>query len=478
VYFRSLDLFNRDAPSRLRHNLRLSTADCCTATPMVYVTVGGNFIVAALVTQVFSIDNRVYGWMASLPAWCNALQVMLVPWLARWTTSRGLSLGGAIAHAAVWGLVAVALPWLPREHAGVAARYLFVGLVLASLAQSFASVGWTSWVQDWLPRRVRGTYFGARNRFASVVTVAFFLFVGWVTEHAENSILAYQLIFGLAALLRVFSCIWQAQMVTVSPESSNLVYLGWSGQLTRLAGEKSFIRFVLYGAVTAFVMNLSGPFYPVFAYERLDITVDQYALLVLLATVGSAIAWPWWGRFADRHGCRNVIILSLIFCTVTDLWWPFLRAGHALWPLYIVWVWSGGAQCGFLIGSLNWLLKLVPTQARVAGVSFNLASTSLMAALAPIVSGSLLQAARSAGDHATDWTFRGLLLSKPILQMLALLLLRGVAEPEGRPFQTLLGAMRTQRQVLATQFLPFLANFQPSRTGRPIRRKQSSREKN
>jgi MFS family permease len=469
VLFRFLDVYGRDRPSRLRHNLRLCTADACTATPLVFLTVGGNFILASLITQVYRIDNQTYGWISSLPSWCNALQIALVAGLARGCTSRQLSLGGAVAHALVWGIIAVGLPWLPRDDPHRTARALLVALALASMAQSFASVGWTSWVQEWLPRRLWGKYFGARNRASSLATVAFFVFVGWTTSQLADAVFAYQLIFGVTTLLRVMSCIWQSQMVTTPLEQSALIYLGWRGQLSRLARERDFVRFVIYGSVTAFVINLASPFYPVFAYESLRLSVDQYALLVLLATLGGAIAWPWWGRFTDQHGCRNAIILSLATWSFTDLWWPFLHAGHALWPLYFVWLWGGGASCGFLVGTFNWLLKLVPTQARVAGVSLNLALTSLMTAIAPILAGSWLDSAHAVSPARAEWTFRALFLAKPLLQLAALILLRGIAEPANTRFQSLLGAMRSQRQLLASQVSPVLANFlsfRPPRGGR------------
>lgn len=428
------------------------------ATPLVYINTGGNFIVAALVTQVFGLDNRVYGWIASLPAWCNAAQVALLPWLGRRFNSRQLAIGGAYLSAFAWGLIVLLLPWLPRDDAVTTARLLLVSMMLANLAQSYAAVGWNSWVQDWAPQRLRGKYFGARNRLSSLATVAYFLFVGLITERLTDGVWAYQIVFGVAVLMRLFSCTWQTHLVATPPENSHLMYVGWGGQMQYLAREKSFMRFAIYGAVAAFLINLTAPFYPVFAYEVLRMRVDQYSLLLLLSTLGAAAVWPWWGRFTDRHGCRNGIILSIALWSLTDLWWPFLRAGHAQWPLYIIAVWSGGAACGYLIGILNWLLKLAPVRARVAAVSFNLALTSLMAALAPVLAGSFLQAAHAAGR--AELTFRGLFFAKPVLQMAALLLLRGVVEPEGTKLTALLGAMRTQRLVLVAQVLPFLANFQ------------------
>jgi MFS family permease len=466
VPFRPWGSFDRGAASRLRRNLRLSTLDACTAAPIVYINVGGNFIIAGLVTQVFGIDHRTYGWIASLPAWCYALQLILVPLVAHRFTSRQFAIYGALASAIVWAIFTAGLFWLPRDSATSAARIIFAVIGFNCLAQSFASVGWTAWVQDWLPQRVRGKYFGFRYRAMNLATVAFFLFVGWITSALSDGVRAYQLVFGVATLARFFSVIFQIRMATPR-EEAHVAPLEWRSQMARLRRDKSFMNFVWFGTLAAFVMNLTNPFYPVFAYESLGLTVDQYSLMALLATVGGAVIWPWWGRMADLHGCRNVITLSLCGWSLLDFCWPFLRAGHALWPLYCYWLANGGVACGFLVGSLNWLLKLMPAGTRVAGVSLNLAMNSLAAAVAPILAGSILQAAHRAGPAQNDLAFRILFFVKPILQMLTLLVLRHIVEPEGTPFAALLAAVRAPYRALVAPGRPFLEYIQLSRPEKP-----------
>ncbi|MDF3059532.1 MAG: transporter, partial [Rariglobus sp.] len=63
--------------SSLRRNLRLCSYDGIAATPIVFLLQPGNFIIAALLVEMFHLPPSTYGLIASLPFWGNFAQAFL-----------------------------------------------------------------------------------------------------------------------------------------------------------------------------------------------------------------------------------------------------------------------------------------------------------------------------------------------------------------------------------------------------------------
>ena len=158
-----------------RRNLYIGTGEGILAMPWAFLSLPGNFILSALLTQFYGLDKISYGLIVSLPAWTNAVQIFIIPWLARFLTPKDLTLGMSWFNIGLWTVLAAALPYLPTGKASGVANLFLIFFLLASVSQSFLGVGWTSWVKDWVPTRLRGQYFGQRNRWLSVSTVLFLL---------------------------------------------------------------------------------------------------------------------------------------------------------------------------------------------------------------------------------------------------------------------------------------------------------------
>src|SRR5262245_21675603 len=107
------------APARrhssvLRRNLALCTGEGLVAMPIVFLTLPGNFIVALLLTKAFPLEKTIFGVIASLPHWCNVVQLLVVPWLTRRWSQKAICLSTAWLHLSVWIVLAFVLPHVPR----------------------------------------------------------------------------------------------------------------------------------------------------------------------------------------------------------------------------------------------------------------------------------------------------------------------------------------------------------------------------
>lgn len=289
----------------------------------------------------------------------------------------------------------------------------------------------------------------------SVVTIAFLLLSWAVLQDRGDSVWAYLALFAIAIALRTFS-IWLSQSIVTPGEGTAGPGARWVGQIGALLRHRSFVLLMIFGAVTGFFMNFTGPFVPVFMYEHLHLAPSRVNLLMILATFSGALAIPLWGRLLDRHGSRSILLVCLIAWEVPNFLWVALTPETA-WLLYPMFFWGGLTSSGFFLGVFNLLLKLVSREGRTAGVSLYLSVTSLASGLAPVLAGLVLGwAARSDLDVLSFYRAGFFLRSTGVLT--AALLIAKLREPEHYAVLTVMGALRTLRQSMVTQGLSFLGN--------------------
>lgn len=439
-------------PAVQEKNLRYDLMSAATSAPWALLSLPASFIIAALLTQYYGIQQGMYGLIASMPAWCNALQIILVPLMARYMGPRDMMLSMAWLNMGLWVLLSAILSYLPSDNARDAGHIFLIFFLLTSLSSSFVGVGWTAWIQQWVPENIRGNHFGKRNRLIGFTTVAFLVISMVVLDKLDGSLWAYQILIIICAAGRFISVLWTHPIVSPVADTAGFGGSGWLRQLSDLRHHPGFLRMVVINTWIGFWMGLVGPFVPVYAYEHLAIAPWQMAFLSILTSVTAALALPVWGRVLDKNGCVPVMVAGLFFWRLADFAWCFISP-QTNWVLYLLYINGGIFSGAFMLGQFNLILRLMPAHARTAAVSLNLAVMSLAAGIAPILGGYLLQ--DYAGD--SDLPYRLGIGAMCLASILCVPFLRRIKEPEKVDPKGVLGAMRTAREIIQVQSLNMLA---------------------
>lgn len=465
------DFAPRRPSSILRRNLAACTGEGLAAMPIVFLTLPGNFIIAALLTQTFPLGETLFGVIASLPHWCNVVQILVMPLLTRWWSQKAISLTLAWVHLLVWVVLAFLLPAVPRDDMNRAGALFFLIFAGSALSHAMVGVAWTSWVQEWVPQRLREKYFGRRNRLLQLSTVLFLLIAGEALTrlNRDGAVLGFQLVIALAVVLRAFSIAVQYRILNTTPARPREVAHGMRAQLRLITRNQPLMRFYIFGATFGLMANFFGPFFNVYMYEGLQMSVADVTMLLVISNVTGAIALPAWGQFLDRYGNRPTMAFALIMWMLPGYVWAVLHPGNT-WILKLLFACGGIFQAGFLLGQFNMLLKLVPPEAKTAAISLNVAATSLATALAPIIGGLLLDHAFTQG-HDTLSVYHVMVLVHHTIVILSALVLLTVAEPKAAALSQVVGAMRSTRQLFALTGLSFLVNYVFTGDRHPRRRK-------
>ncbi|MEO6876557.1 MAG: MFS transporter [Opitutaceae bacterium] len=440
----------------LRRNLRFGLWDGVMAMPLVTVSQPGNFVLAALMTGTFAFSTRTYGFLTSLPYWFNFLQVLLTPLLAQRLHARSMTILSSWLQAVGWLALLIALPFLPRAEHPATLIVFGVTFSIVALSSAINGVAWNAWMQECIPVRLRGKYFGFRNRLLYLSLVVFMLAVSGLLAWLDSALLAFQLLFGGALAFRVVSVLAQQRMQTSTGGRPSVPEPPWKQQLRLVRDDVMYVRFIGFAAVIGFASTLFGPFYAVFMLEELHLSAARINLLLLLGVLGAAISFPAWGRLLDRFGNVPVMIVSLITWQLFNALYAFVHPGN-IWLLYVINAAGGIFSAGYGIGLFGLLLKLSPAGARTMGMALFVSLSSFTAALGPLTGGYLLSAAQARGISPLE-AYHAAFLVTPILFFLCCLLLRRVREPNSSPVTAVVDAMRTVRTMASLFGLSFLVN--------------------
>lgn len=449
----------------LLRSLRLCTAEGIMAMPIVTMSLPVNVFMTALVAKAFVLPKTTIGLISALPFVGNFLQIFAASFLARWKPPKTITVGAAALHLTSWAVFGVLLGWIPRNDPTAAGRWLITWFLITSCFGAVAGVSWNAWIQEWVPYRIRGKYFGRRNGTLQLSTLTFLLIAGWSLAHWNYAIPVFQVIILGGVIMRIFSLRWQWVSPAHPRKHAEGAALPFREQLHVVLRSRSFLVFIAFGAIWSFAANCFGPFYHVFMFEQLRMSAFEVGLLATLAQLGGALSLPAWGHMLDRYGNKSVMTFSLILWQAQNFAWCFLTPDNRA-ILYLMWVWGGATSAGFILGQFTFLLKLIPLRAKNLAIGVNLAVTSLVAAIAPITGGTVLTWA------LTRWSdplavHHVCFLVQPVLALVGAFLLLRVSEPRASSLTMVFGAMRNIRTLSGVFGLSFLVNYVFYRAHKP-----------
>jgi MFS family permease len=442
----------------LRQGMRASTIEGMFATPIVTMSLPVNIFMTALVAKGFPLTQPVIGGISSLPFACNFLQVFITPLVTRWARAKPTAIIAAALHTGCWAWLALKLPSLSPADPLATGRFLLLWVFLASLVNAVLGVVWSGWMHDLVPARLRGRYFGRRNRFCQGATLVFVLGVGAVLSWGGYSAGTFQVIIATACICRLASLWYFWRMPEGRAASRHQAPRPPLREQMAVARQSSsLLLFIAFGAVWSFAANCFGPFYHVFLFEQLNFSGLQVGILATLAACGGMISLPVWGGLLDRYGNKACMAVALWLWQAQNFLWCIITPANSA-ILYGMWFWGGALSAGFILGQFTLLLKLIPGKARSLSIALNLAVTSAVAALSPILGGEVLARLLAQGYAPLD-VYHLVFLVQPVVGLLSCILLLRMEEPASSPLISVVGAMRNIRTLSGVLGLSFFVNY-------------------
>ena len=349
---------------------------------------GGAFLVAFAL--LLGASNFVIGLLAAVGPLTQILQIPAIFLVDRTGLRKALVVLNSLFSRLVW-LVVAALPWLVPAEQRVAV--LLICLFLYFGLGTLSGCAFNSWMRDFIPEKIMGSYFGKRLAIATATGAILTLAAGFGIEvgkrvladaHAPYSILF--LLGGLAGLVGVY---FLARIP--EPKMAPHVPQGIFSVLAEPFREFNFRRLLMFLGSWNFAINLAAPFFVVYMVTRLGMSLGFVLALSVLSQLINVAFFRIWGRLADRFNNKSVLAVSGWMFIVSILMWPFLTLPekHVMTiPLLIgIHILAGISTAGINLCAGNIALKAAPQGKATAYLAANALVNGVAATLAPILAG-------------------------------------------------------------------------------------------
>ncbi len=376
----------------------------------------------------------VVGLLGALPFLAQVAQIPTARLTQRFGGRRISLWCVGLSRQVIWPLVA--LPFLDWSAHTKLVVLIWVASLSAVLSVMGAN-GWTSWMGDLVPERVRGRYFGRRTAICAFAGAVGTLAAGRLLDVARGfgrEREALSLLALAAAFAGVVSWWLMAQQHEVPQTPTDEEERDRSSPM----GDAAARRYVGFLAAWNLSVGATASLFTVYMVRELQMGYALVALQGIATATVRMIAAPIWGRAIDRVGARPVLVACSACIVGIPLLW-LVPTPQVLWPVFVDALFSGVLWSGHNLATFQLPLSLAPPKARASylalfsatgGVAFAIAGT-----LGGLLAGSLPLRTELAG-HSFG-ALELLMLVTCALRSVAALVAFAVVEPDAQPVSSL-----------------------------------------
>ena len=390
-----MSLSQRLAPSEklsdaeVENGLRWMLRDGVCSHSMETLALGPILVAYAL---YFEASNLAIGLLAALP---NLAQLTLLPAVQVVEKVRRRRLL-AVLFAAVSRpmlLVMAAAVLLPSKELGLAV--LLGALTLRYAFGAFVGCAWNSWVRDLVPEGRMGQVFAQRliwmTAMGMAVSLGASLFVDeWKVWMPGQEAHGYAILLVLAFVCGAAGtyCVMRMPEPAMPPAERHLPLIE---RLAQPLKDGNFRNLVIFLGTWNFAINLAAPFFTVYLYKRLGLSVTMVTVLLIVSQAANIAVLKTWGRIADKMSNKGVLTVAAPLFVLSIFLWTFttLPEKHAMTTplLVVIHILTGISTAGVTLASGNIGLKLAPRGAAASYLSVASLVTAVCAGVAPIFGG-------------------------------------------------------------------------------------------
>ena len=347
-----------------------------------------------LVAYALYLDasNLAIGLLAALP---NLGQLALLPAVQMVEKVRRRRLLAVVFGAASRPmlLVMAAAVLVPSKEAGLA--LLLIGLTLRYSLGAFVGCSFNSWIRDLVPEHRMGAVFANRLMWMTGIGMVVSLLAGLFVDEWDRLVphreaYGYAILLVLAFLAGCVSvyCMCRIPEPAMPPAERHLPL---TERLAEPLKDVNFRNLVIFLGSWNFAINLAAPFFTVYLYKRLGLSVTMVTALLIVSQAANIAVLKTWGRIADRVSNKGVLTVAAPLFVLSIFLWTFttLPEKHVLTiPLLVViHILTGISTAGVTLASGNISLKLAPRGAAASYLSVSSLITAICAGTAPIIGG-------------------------------------------------------------------------------------------
>jgi len=366
--------------NRIRKSLRFSFLDGIFASCMVGMTT--DYITPYALA--LKATNSQIGALSAIPNLSSSLgQLKSADFTDRLKSRKKIINLFVLLHT-LMGLPIILIPYLFKVQPVL---FLIIFITLFTSFNAFAAPAWSSLMADHVPVKVRGRYFGWRNKIFGIVTILSAFLAGLTLYLFKHNILkGFLIIFSFAFICRFISWYFLTRMYEPPFKVKKEAYFSFFDFIKRIK-ESNFAKFVIFVATLNFSVNLAAPFFSVFMLRDLKFDYLTYTFVVITVTIAQIFTIDRWGRHADKVGNVKVLKFTSLFIASLPFWWIINQ-----YPLYlvIIQIISGFAWSGFNLCATNFIYDAVTPEKRTRCIAYFNVSSGVALCFGALLGGYLV----------------------------------------------------------------------------------------
>jgi len=345
---------------KLKNNLKYSIMD--GAANSAKIGFGESYLAPYAIALEASTQQ--VGFLKSIPHLIGSLLQFFSPSISEKIKSRKkIVVIGSILQALMF-LPIILIPFLGFTN-------IWFLILLATLYFAFgmiASPSWSGWIGEIVPDKIKGKYFGKRNRIANLTSFITMIIGGIILQIFTdiNLIAGFVIIFSLAIFSRLVSVNYLTKISEkkyIVPKETKFSFI----QFVKKMNKTNYGIFVIYLCMISFSTYISSTYGVVYMLQDLKLSYFTYMTIIATAVLSNFIFIYFWGKYSDIFG--NKIILKITGFLIPAIPFLYLVSRDVSFLIGIN-VFSGFAWSGFHLSAFNFVFDTVSPPKRVRCFSY------------------------------------------------------------------------------------------------------------
>ena len=267
------------------------------------------------------------GTLLSLIPFFGLLSPLVGPHVERFGVKRIFVTFWSLRYLILSGLLVI--PWIHgRWGGGVAFQCLVVILVGFAICRTIAETALTPWMQEYIPERVRGRFFGINGIVSTVFNMLSVWTAGWLLSRC-STMDGYLVIFGIGVVVGVASALFSVMLPCGQPRPGKVPLLPVVRDFHAPLQDRNFRLYLIGRGFVLIAQMLVGTFLPLYFKDKLGLSTSQVVQLQVWLIVARFSSYSW-GWLADRIGGKAVMLIGQVGAMVMSLVWVVLPHGQGM----------------------------------------------------------------------------------------------------------------------------------------------------
>jgi MFS family permease len=232
-----------------------------------------------------------------------------------------------------------------------------------------ASPRWNEWVDKIVEAKMRPRFFALRGRICQFFILLGLVGSGLILDYGRahnQELLSYAVVFGIACMARLISAVFLRMQGLPTHNRREPRIIPLRAFLTKL-GSSSDGKFIFYMMLVYLAAYVAAPFFTPFMLAQLELSYQDYILLISASFLGKASAFPLLGRFSIRFGVNRLMLVSGILITPLAAMWVF---SDNFYYLLVIQLCSGVLWAGFELSTTLMVFERIELHERSSMLTY------------------------------------------------------------------------------------------------------------